>query len=142
MMKTSLGKKFCFAIIGTFGRYVTNLRGTFVENVKKIPKSTHPSPHYMIQVSVFEFDGLAGQGIPGKSRPILLLSRVGSCTRHAYSKPFSILNLMTTSELKLTTMQYYLYSQTVAYSTYCIISNKIDSKPPLVYETFPYFGQA
>jgi hypothetical protein len=31
-----------FAIFGTFGRYVTNLRGTFVENVKKSPKSTHP----------------------------------------------------------------------------------------------------
>jgi hypothetical protein len=29
------GYKFLFAIIGTFGRYVTNLRGTFVENAKK-----------------------------------------------------------------------------------------------------------
>jgi hypothetical protein len=29
-------KKFFFAIFGTFGRYVTNLRGTFVENVKKV----------------------------------------------------------------------------------------------------------
>jgi hypothetical protein len=28
-------KKIFFAIFGTFGRYVTNLRGTFVENVKK-----------------------------------------------------------------------------------------------------------
>jgi hypothetical protein len=28
--------KFFFAIFGTFGRYVTNLRGTFVENVKKV----------------------------------------------------------------------------------------------------------
>jgi hypothetical protein len=27
--------KIFFAIFGTFGRYVTNLRGTFVENVKK-----------------------------------------------------------------------------------------------------------
>jgi hypothetical protein len=26
---------FVVAIFGTFGRYVTNLRGTFVENVKK-----------------------------------------------------------------------------------------------------------
>jgi hypothetical protein len=34
-MKRSLGKKFFFAIFGTFGSYVTNLRGTFVENVKK-----------------------------------------------------------------------------------------------------------
>jgi hypothetical protein len=36
-------KKFFFAIFGTFGRYVTNLRGTFAENVKKSPKSTHPN---------------------------------------------------------------------------------------------------
>jgi hypothetical protein len=28
-------KKFFFAIFGTFGRFVKNLRGTFVENVKK-----------------------------------------------------------------------------------------------------------
>jgi hypothetical protein len=28
--------KFFFAIFGTFGRYITNLRGTFVENVKKV----------------------------------------------------------------------------------------------------------
>jgi hypothetical protein len=26
--------KFFFAIFGTFGRYIINLRGTFVENVK------------------------------------------------------------------------------------------------------------
>jgi hypothetical protein len=32
-----------FAILGTFGRYATNLRGTSVENVKKNPKITHPS---------------------------------------------------------------------------------------------------
>jgi hypothetical protein len=37
MMKRSLGKKkFFFAIFGTFVRYITNLRGTFVENVKKV----------------------------------------------------------------------------------------------------------
>jgi hypothetical protein len=36
-------KKTFGAIFGTFGRYVTNLRGTFVENVKKSPKSTHPN---------------------------------------------------------------------------------------------------
>jgi hypothetical protein len=35
MMKRSLGKQICFAIFGTFGRHVTNLRGSFVENVKK-----------------------------------------------------------------------------------------------------------
>jgi hypothetical protein len=29
-------KQIFFAIFGTFGRYVTNLRGTFVENVKKV----------------------------------------------------------------------------------------------------------
>jgi hypothetical protein len=29
-------KNLFFAIFGTFGRYVTNLRGTFVENVKKV----------------------------------------------------------------------------------------------------------
>jgi hypothetical protein len=38
-------KKFFFAIFGTFGRYITNLRGTFVENVKKSRKSTHPIVH-------------------------------------------------------------------------------------------------
>jgi hypothetical protein len=36
-------KKIVFAIFATFGRYVTNLRGTLVENVKKSPKSTHPT---------------------------------------------------------------------------------------------------
>jgi hypothetical protein len=37
MMKRSLGQKFLVvAIFGTFGRYVTNLRGTFVENVQKV----------------------------------------------------------------------------------------------------------
>jgi hypothetical protein len=29
-------KYFVVAIFGTFGRYVTNLRGTFVENVKQV----------------------------------------------------------------------------------------------------------
>jgi hypothetical protein len=29
-------KIFFVAIFGTFGRYITNLRGTFVENVKKV----------------------------------------------------------------------------------------------------------
>jgi hypothetical protein len=36
MMKRSLGQKIFFAIFGTFGRYVTYLRGTFVEIVKKV----------------------------------------------------------------------------------------------------------
>jgi hypothetical protein len=36
-----------------FGRYVKNIRGTFVEYVKKSPNSTHPTvlvknPHYCI----------------------------------------------------------------------------------------------
>jgi hypothetical protein len=43
MMKRSLGQTIYFAIFGTFGRHVTNLRGTFVLNVKKNPKSTHPN---------------------------------------------------------------------------------------------------
>jgi hypothetical protein len=47
MMKRSLGQTkiffAIFAIFGTFGRYVTNPRGTFVENVKKSPKSAHPT---------------------------------------------------------------------------------------------------
>jgi hypothetical protein len=30
------GSKIFFAIFGTFGRYVTKFRGTFVENVKKV----------------------------------------------------------------------------------------------------------
>jgi hypothetical protein len=36
-MKRSLGKQIFFSsIFGTFGRYETNLRGTFVENAKKV----------------------------------------------------------------------------------------------------------
>jgi phage gpG-like protein len=31
-----IGSTIFFAIFGTFGRYVTNPRGTFVENVKKV----------------------------------------------------------------------------------------------------------
>jgi hypothetical protein len=43
-MKKSLGQqKFFLAFSGNFGRCVTILWGTFVENVKKSPKSTHPS---------------------------------------------------------------------------------------------------
>jgi hypothetical protein len=38
-----VGQTNFLAIFGTFGRYVTNPRGTFVENVKKSPKSTHPT---------------------------------------------------------------------------------------------------
>jgi hypothetical protein len=36
MMKRSLGQQIFFAIFGTFERYVTNLRGTFDQNVKKV----------------------------------------------------------------------------------------------------------
>jgi hypothetical protein len=35
-------KIFFLPIYGTFGRYVTNLRGTFVENVKKKSKINPP----------------------------------------------------------------------------------------------------
>jgi hypothetical protein len=49
-MKRSLGRKFFFTIFGTFGRYVTNLRDNFVENVKKSTKSTHPSVHWTLSV--------------------------------------------------------------------------------------------
>jgi hypothetical protein len=48
------GSTFFFvAIFGTFGRYVTNLRGTFVENVKKSPKSTHPIIHIALIIAQF-----------------------------------------------------------------------------------------
>jgi hypothetical protein len=50
MMKRSLGQQIFFAIFGTFGRYVTNLRGTFVENVKKV--QNQPTLLY----SIFEKD--------------------------------------------------------------------------------------
>jgi hypothetical protein len=39
------GETLFFAIFGTFGRYVTNLRGTFVENVKK---SKINPPYYTV----------------------------------------------------------------------------------------------
>jgi hypothetical protein len=35
-MKMALGQKIFFGYFGTFERYVTNLRDTFVENVKKV----------------------------------------------------------------------------------------------------------
>jgi hypothetical protein len=38
-------KKIFFAIFGTFGRYITNLRDTFVENVKKV--ENQPTLMYM-----------------------------------------------------------------------------------------------
>jgi hypothetical protein len=40
---------FFLAIYGTFETYVTKLRGTFIENVKKSQKSTHPSIIYTVQ---------------------------------------------------------------------------------------------
>jgi hypothetical protein len=54
-VKRSLGEKFLFAIwygTGTFGGYVTNLRGTgtFVEDVKKIQISIHPNVKSMVPV--------------------------------------------------------------------------------------------
>jgi hypothetical protein len=50
MMKRSLGQKIVFAIFGTFGRYVTNIRVTFVENVKK---SKINPPYYASVVRSF-----------------------------------------------------------------------------------------
>jgi hypothetical protein len=47
MRKRSLGQQSLFAIFGTFGRHVTNLRGTFVENVKKKIKN---QPTLMVNV--------------------------------------------------------------------------------------------
>jgi hypothetical protein len=46
--EVTVSKNLFVAIFGTFGRYVTNLRGTFVENVKKSPKSTHPIVMYRL----------------------------------------------------------------------------------------------
>jgi hypothetical protein len=43
--------KFCIASFGTFGRYVTNLRGTFVENVKKAQSQT--ALLYSIQCTIY-----------------------------------------------------------------------------------------
>jgi hypothetical protein len=57
MMKRSLGqKKFFFAIFGTSGRNVTNVRGTFVENVKKVKNQPTllRSPKYT--VIAWDFD--------------------------------------------------------------------------------------
>jgi hypothetical protein len=51
-MKLSLGQKnFFVAIFCTFGRYVTNLRGTFVENVKKV--QNQPTLLHGINSSIF-----------------------------------------------------------------------------------------
>jgi hypothetical protein len=55
-MKRSLGQKFfVVAIFGTFERYVTNLRGTFVENVKK----SKINPPYTVQYSTIVTEGIA-----------------------------------------------------------------------------------
>jgi hypothetical protein len=46
---TGSQKNFFFAIFGTFGRYITNLRGTFVENVNKVenqPTLLYTVAHY------------------------------------------------------------------------------------------------
>jgi hypothetical protein len=48
MIKRSLGKIFfVVAIFGTFRRYVTNLRGTLLENVKKV--QNQPTLLYIVQ---------------------------------------------------------------------------------------------
>jgi hypothetical protein len=49
-------QNFFFAIFGTFGRYITSLRGTFVENVKKVENqptlvctaSSEPAQHWAV----------------------------------------------------------------------------------------------
>jgi hypothetical protein len=43
------GSQHFIAIFGNIGSYETNLRGTFVDNVKKSPKSTHPPLGVFIQ---------------------------------------------------------------------------------------------
>jgi hypothetical protein len=45
------GSKKIFSIFCTFGRYVTNLRGTFVENVKKV--QNQPTLLHSINSSIF-----------------------------------------------------------------------------------------
>jgi hypothetical protein len=39
---TGSNQMFYLPIFGIFERWVTNIRGTFVENVKNSQKSTHP----------------------------------------------------------------------------------------------------
>jgi hypothetical protein len=41
--ETVTGSKTLLAIFDTFEEYVINLRGTFVENEKKVKKSSHPT---------------------------------------------------------------------------------------------------
>jgi hypothetical protein len=59
MMKRSLGQQIFFAIFGTFGRYVTNLRGTFVENVKKV--QDQPT---LVAISRNKFSQVRSEGGP------------------------------------------------------------------------------
>jgi hypothetical protein len=47
------GSKHFFAIFGTFGRYITNLRGTFVENVKKV--ENQPTLLYIQHITIFQY---------------------------------------------------------------------------------------
>jgi hypothetical protein len=55
-------KNFFVAIFGIFGRYVTNLRGTFVENVKKV--RNQPTLLYSVQDVHFRIYGiLSANGI-------------------------------------------------------------------------------
>jgi hypothetical protein len=51
MMKRSLGENLFVAIFGTFGRYATNLRGTFVENVK----NQHTLLYSTVSGTVYQF---------------------------------------------------------------------------------------
>jgi hypothetical protein len=62
MIKRSLGQIIFFGLFGTFGRYVTNLRGTFVENVKNaknqptlmhtVPSMDSASPYFLLLFGV------------------------------------------------------------------------------------------
>jgi hypothetical protein len=58
MMKRSLGKtNFFFDIFPTFGGYVTNLRGTFVENVKKSKINPPYCATHLVSKNVKKFVG-------------------------------------------------------------------------------------
>jgi hypothetical protein len=52
-------KNFFFAIFGTFRRYITKLRGTFVENVKKVenqPTLVYNHKSIVVLVDTVNFD--------------------------------------------------------------------------------------
>jgi hypothetical protein len=81
-MKRLLGSKFLFAILGTFKRY---LRGTFVENVKKIPKSTHTNVrHTLFHMQLLISTGPGGiSHMESRNPPNIFLT----VARHANEDP-------------------------------------------------------